>query len=126
MKYQLALILAFSTAAVARDVGQWEHTDPVIREWYRSLKQPDNPMTSCCDLSDAYYVDLKVRDGKTVAVIVDDRPDEPLGRPHREIGTEFIIPDHKLKWDAGNPVGRTILFVGMGGTVFCLVQAGGT
>jgi hypothetical protein len=85
---------------LARDIGQWENTDPAIREWYQSLMQPDVPNASCCGEADAYWADeIHVRDGKTFAVITDDRPDEPRGRPHVEIGTEVEIPANKLKWD---------------------------
>jgi len=39
--------------------------------------------------ADAYWADeIHVRDGKTYATINDDRPDEPLGRPHIDNGTE--------------------------------------
>jgi hypothetical protein len=124
------LVAAFCSSSLpfhanARDLGQWENVDPVVRSWYRNLRQPDNPGMSCCDTSDAYYVELKVRDGQAVAVIADDRPDELLGRPHIPVGTEFIVPNHKLKHDAGNPTGRDILFVGTSGQVFCLVQGSG-
>lgn len=120
------LMLALLTMpAHSRDLGQWENADPAVRAWYRSLMQPDNPSVSCCDVSDAYYVDIKVRDGLTVAVIADDRPDGPLGRAHIPVGTEFVVPNHKLKFDRGNPTGRDILFVGVTGAVFCLVQGSG-
>lgn len=110
----------------ARDVGQWDGSDPKIVEWYRELMQPDNPNASCCGEADAYWADeIHVRDGKTFAKITDDRPDEPLKRPHREIGEEFEIPDHKLKWDRSNPTGHAIVFLSRGGFVFCFVQGSG-
>jgi hypothetical protein len=109
----------------ARDLGQWEAGDPEVRAWYRSLMQPDNPSASCCGESDAYFADVKVRGGKTLAVINDSRPDEPRGRPHIPNGTEFEAPDQKLKWDAGNPTGNAVLFVSRGGLVFCFVQGSG-
>ena len=43
--------------------------------------------------------------------ITDDRPDEPLGRPHVRNGTEIEIPDQKLKWDQSNPTGHGIVFL---------------
>ena len=65
----------------ARDLGQWEAVDPKIREWYQALMQPDVPNASCCGEADAYWADeVHVKDGKTYAVITDDRPDEPRGR----------------------------------------------
>jgi hypothetical protein len=46
-----------------------------------------------------------VRDGKTWAIITDDRDDAPRSRPHVDIGTEIEIPNNKLKWDKSNPTG---------------------
>jgi hypothetical protein len=116
------LLLGQTRGASARDVGQWEASDPAIREWYRSLMQPDNPTASCCGTSDAYFADeIHVKDGKTYATITDDRPDEPLGRPHIDVGTVIEIPPQKLKWDGGNPSGHNVLFLSRGGFVFCLV-----
>lgn len=113
-------------AAFARDVGQWEKSDPVIREWYKTLMQPDAPTVSCCGEADAYWADeIHVRNGKTFATITDDRDDAKLGRPHIPNGTEIEIPDHKLKWDRGNPTGHHVVFVNPQGYVFCFVQGGG-
>ena len=59
----------------ARDLGQWEAVDPAIREWYQALMQPDVPSASCCGEADAYWADeVHVRDGKTYAIVTDDRP----------------------------------------------------
>jgi hypothetical protein len=114
------------TGAVARDLGQWDAGDPEVRQWYQALMQPDVPTASCCGEADAYWADeIHVRNGKTYAVITDDRPDEPRGRPHVEIGTEIEIPDHKLKWDKSNPTGHGIVFLSRNRYVFCYVQPGG-
>lgn len=111
--------------AFGRDIGQWENNDPAVRAWYQSLMQPDNPAVPCCGEADAYWADeIRVRDGKTFAVVTDDRDDAPLRRPHIAVGTEFFVPDYKLKYDKGNPTGHAILFVGYGGT-YCYVQGGG-
>jgi hypothetical protein len=110
----------------ARDLGQWDAVDPGIREWYQALMQPDVPNASCCGEADAYWADeVHVRNGKTYARVTDDRPDEPRGRPHIEIGTEIEIPNNKLKWDRANPTGHGIVFLSRGGYVFCYVQPGG-
>jgi hypothetical protein len=110
----------------ARDLGQWENSDPTIREWYQGLMQPDNPAAPCCGEADAYWADeVHVRDGKTYATITDDRADEPLKRPHIGIGTEVEIPNHKLKFDRGNPSGHGIVFMSPGGWVYCYVMPGG-
>jgi hypothetical protein len=113
--------------ASAKDVGQWENSDPRIKEWYRSLMRPDAPNVPCCGESDAYYADkVTTRGDKTYATITDTRPDAPLGRPHIPPGTEFEIPPEKLKWDRGNPTGHNVLFVSSQGTVWCFVQGSGT
>ena len=110
----------------ARDLGQWENADPAIRQWYQSLMQPDVPTASCCGEADAYWADeIHVRDGKTYVRITDDRPNEPLGRPHVENGTEIEIPNSKLKWDQSNPTGHGIVFMSRTRYVFCYVQPGG-
>jgi hypothetical protein len=113
--------------AISRDLGQWENSDPAIHEWYRTLTRPDFPQGICCTEADAYWADeVHVRGGKTYATITDDRDDGPLRRPHIPNGTEFEIPDVKLKWDRGNPTGHSVLFVSTRGDVWCFVQGGGT
>jgi hypothetical protein len=121
-----AAVAIFIAAANAHDSGQWGKSDPAIREWYQGLMQPDNPAASCCGEADAYWADeIHVRDGKSYATITDDRDDAPLGRPHVPNGTVIEIPDHKLKWDRGNPTGHGVMFLGRQGVVFCYVQPGG-
>jgi len=113
------------TGAHAVDNGQWEGTDPKVKAWYRELMQPDNPTISCCGEADAYYADKVItRDGKNYAIITDERDDAPLGRPHIPVGTEFQVPDHKYKWDRGNPTGHAIIFINAK-NVLCYVDGGG-
>jgi hypothetical protein len=110
--------------SVARDSGQWE--DNEVSRWYKSLMQPDVPTLSCCGEADAYWCDdIHVKGDKTYCRITDDRPDAPLGRPHREIGAEFEIPPNKLKYDSGNPTGHSIIFLSTVGYTWCFVQNGG-
>ena len=117
------ILTCLITDAKAGDLGQWEAVDPGM---VPGLMQPDVPNASCCGEADAYWADeVHVRDGKTYAVITDDRPDEPRGRPHVDIGTEIEIPNNKLKWDKSNPTGHGIVFLSRGGYVFCYVQPGG-
>lgn len=127
MKLLFALCLTLlSSSSFARDNGQWETADPKVREWYQGLMRPDAPQNSCCGEADAYWCDdISVRKGKTYCKITDDRPDAPLGRPHIAMGTEFEIPDVKLKYDRGNPTGHAILFVNSYGYVWCFVQGTG-
>ncbi len=114
------------TPAPAHDDGQWENLDPAIKHWFETLMQPDLPQVSCCGEADAYWADeIHVKDGKTYAVITDDRPDEPRHRPHIPMGTEIEVPNYKLKWDKSNPTGHGIIFVNRWGGVYCYVQPGG-
>lgn len=114
------------TPSYARDSGQWENTDPAIREWYAGLMQPDNPTASCCGEADAYWCDgIHVREGKTFCTITDDRPNEPLRRTPVPIGTEIEIPDRKLNRDP-NPTGHAIVFLSSGGMVYCYVGNSGS
>lgn len=120
------LLLGSVRGAKAKDAGQWENSDPGVHEWYRSLMRPDAPASSCCSIADAYYADeVHVKDGKVYATITDDRPDEPLGRPHIDVGTAVEIPPEKLKFDRGNPTGHNILFVSKGLYTWCFVQSSG-
>src|SRR2546430_10693349 len=81
----LGIIIAFmlvASPAAARDFGQWENQAPQVRKWFQSLIQPDAPFMSCCGEADAYWADSFEVDGdRYVAIITDERPDGPLGRP---------------------------------------------
>lgn len=126
---RIVLVLAFGCVigvVEARDLGQWESTDPAIREWYQALMQPDIPAASCCGEADAYWADSYEVDGdKYVAIITDPRPDEPLRRKHLEIGTRIVVPNYKLKFDQSNPTGHGIIFLSRGDYVYCYVAPGG-
>jgi hypothetical protein len=121
------LFLALLPSTYARDLGQWENSDPAVREWYRNLKRPDFPQYSCCGAADAYWCDeIHVKHGDTYCIITDDRDDEPLERRHIPVGTEIYIPPNKLKWDAGNPTGHSIVFLAANfSAVVCFVQNSG-
>lgn len=117
---------ALIAPSYGHDDGQWGNSDPAVVEWFRTLMMPDAPERACCGEADAYWTtDPYVRDGKTYVKIEDPRADEPLHRPHRENGTEILIPDYKLKWDRGNPTGHPIVFLSGGGWVYCFVQGSG-
>ena len=104
--------------------------DPSHDEWYKTLMMPDAPTVPCCGTADAYWADeVHVKDGKTYAVITDDREDGPLGRHHVPSGTVVEIPNNKLKWDRGNPTGHNVVFldaINMDPVVLCFVQSSGT
>jgi hypothetical protein len=118
----MVLYIAHQSMAHARDLGQWKYQSPDISEWFQSLKMPDAPTTSCCGASDAYWADKTESGphGETIAIITDTRPDEPLMRPHIEIGTRVVVPANKVRKPATfNPTGHTIIFVGASGNVYC-------
>lgn len=123
----LGLLFLLVHPAGARDLGQWEKENPYIGEWFRALKQPDNKFMSCCGEADAYWADQTETgpNGELIAVITDDRPDEPLGRRHVPVGTKFVIPPHKIKFDQGNPTGHIVIFISTSDEVWCYVQNGG-
>ena len=122
-----APLLVLSSPAPARDLGQWENSDPSARAWFRSLMQPDMPTASCCGEADGYWADeVHVHDGKVFATITDDRDDSPLNRPHVPVGTEIEVPPNKIKWDRGNPTGHNIIFLATYRFVYCFVQGSGT
>jgi hypothetical protein len=118
----LGIIAGFANA---RDSADWETIPPDVREWYRGLMQPDNYNVSCCGEADAYWADLfEVSSaGEYVAIITDDR--EVTGRPHIEPGTKIVVPNHKLKYDAGNPTGHGVIFMSAAGVVYCYVAPSG-
>lgn len=121
-----ALIVLWVSDASCRDLGQWGNEESAIRDWYQNLMQPDVPTMSCCGEADAYFCDeVHVKGGKTFCAITDDRPDEPRGRPHIDIGTQIQIPDNKLKWDRSNPTGHAVVFLSRARYVFCFVQGAG-
>ena len=118
------MLLASPTAA--RDLGQWEIQPLQVRQWFQKLMQPDDPTASCCGEADAYWADsFEVDESRYVAIITDERPDAPLGRPHRMVGERILVPNHKIKWDEGNPTGHGIIFLGTSGHVYCYVPPGG-
>jgi hypothetical protein len=128
------ITLLFGTAvwhrvAHGENYGQWAAQNEAINKWYRELMQPDYPEVSCCGFADAYHADSFEVDGdKYVAIITDTREDGPLSRRHIEPGTKIPVPNHKLKFDAGNPTGHGVIFVQWqqaGWYVLCYVVPGG-
>jgi hypothetical protein len=89
---------------------------------------PDKPDVPCCAFADSYYADIaETENGQLVAVITDNRPDQPLGRQHIPVGTRIVIPQNKIKYNQGNPTGHIVLFISATTlTVLCYVQNGGT
>lgn len=127
------LIYLYSlTFAIAADYGQWDRSNPIVK-WYQELMQPDNPAVGCCGESDAYWADsFEVSpNGEYVAIITDERPDEPLKRRHVEAGTRIVVPNHKIKFGPNdpqppsNPTGHGVIFLSASGFVYCYVTPGG-
>lgn len=122
----VAIVIFFARPAYPRDAGQWTATDADVAKWFRELKQPDNTFQSCCGVADAYYADsFEVTGDQYIAIITDERDDGPLSRPHIDVGTRIVVPNHKLKYDAGNPTGHGVIFIGTNWNVFCYVTPGG-
>jgi len=66
--------------------------------------------------------EISCQDGKTYAVITDDRPMSARQAPVA-FGTEIEIPNNKLKWTS--PIhGHGIVFLSRSRYVFCYVTAG--
>jgi hypothetical protein len=107
------------TNAWGRDFGQWENVPPEIRSWFQGLRQPDNPKISCCGEADAYEADIfEVDAGQYVAIITNGKGEVPNK-------TKIPVPNNKIKWDAGNPTGHGIIFLGIQSQVFCYIAPGG-
>jgi hypothetical protein len=121
MKLILAAVaaLAMIASATARDNGQWEGSSAAVRQWFQSLMQPDNPAVSCCGEADAFEADaFEVEGDHYVAIITDGKAVIPNG-------TRIPVPNQKMKWDAGNPTGHGIVFIGAQGQLYCYVAPGG-
>jgi hypothetical protein len=105
--------------AKARDDGQWAAQPENVRRWFQSLKQPDHPRVSCCGEADAFEADnFEVEGDRYVAVITNGKGIIPNG-------TRIPVPNQKMKWDAGNPTGHGIIFIGPQGQVYCYVTPSG-
>lgn len=115
----VGLTVAMVAQASARDNGQWGDSPANIRSWFQSLMQPDNPYMSCCGEADAFEADtFEVEGDHYVAIITDGKGALPEG-------TRIVVPNEKMKWDAGNPTGHGIIFLGRGTQVYCYVAPGG-
>jgi hypothetical protein len=121
MRYILLLLTLGSVAFArgTRDSGQWEDSPPNVREWFHSLTQPDDPTMSCCGEADAFEADTFEVDGDHYVAVITD------GKGVIANGTRFPVPNQKMKWDAGNPTGHGIIFIGPHREVYCYVTPGG-
>ena len=103
----------------ARPSPQWANEPREVRDWFQSLMQPDNPHMSCCGEADAFEADtFEVNGDHYVAIITN-------GKGMLPEGTHVDVPNVKMKWDAGNPTGHGIIFIGSQGKVYCYIAPGG-
>jgi hypothetical protein len=114
------IMMAAGVVAVkARDAGQWADVPENVRHWFESLKQPDHPRLSCCGEADAFEADsFEVEGDHYVAIITN-------GKGEIRDGTRIPVPNQKMKWDAGNPTGHGIIFIGTQRQVYCYVTPSG-
>ena len=101
-------------SVLAHDKGQHFDT-PDVRDYYLTLRQPDNAMLSCCGEGDAYYADKQEEgpNGELIAIITDTRENGPLKRKPIAVGTKIVVPPHKRRRvPIYNPTGHTVIFVG--------------
>ena len=111
--------------ASARDLGQWENQDPKIRKWFNSLMIPDLPAFSCCGKSDAYWSDISRSRATSTSPSSPTRATMPRSAVRiSPSGTRIPVPNHRIKWDQGNPTGHGWIFIG-GDEVFCYLPPGG-
>src|SRR5215468_11553535 len=104
-------------AAKARDDGQWADQPENVRQWFQSLKQPDHPRLSCCGEADAYEADkFEVEGDHYIAIITGHRAVTDI-----PVGSRIPVPNQKMKFDAGNPTGHGIIFIGKRREVYCYV-----
>lgn len=107
--------------AFAMDDAIYDSQPAHIRQWFQTLMQPDHPRVSCCGESDAYEADsFEVEGDHYVAIITGHRAVGVV-----PLGTRIQVPNHKMKYDAGNPTGHGIIFIGTQGQVLCYVTPGG-
>jgi hypothetical protein len=116
----LVLVMAAGVVAVkARDAGQWADVPENVRQWFESLKQPDHPRLSCCGEADAFEADSFEAEGDHYVAIITN------GKGVIRDGTRIPVPNQKMKWDAGNPTGHGIIFIGTQRQVYCYVTPSG-
>lgn len=104
---------------------EWENSPPHIRQWFQSLMRPDFPAHSCCGEADGYEADMFEQDGEDWVAIITGQGPPHVNKPLIAPGTRIKVLNRKMKWDAGNPTGHGIIFLGTDGQVFCYVTPGG-
>ena len=95
----------------------YAHEDDIpFAEWMLSLKQPDNPVASCCGPVDQYYA-LSYEgaaNGFTVRFI----------NKQNQI-QQISVPEEKVIYGINNPTGKGVLFISSYGQIFCFIPSNG-
>lgn len=111
-------------AGISAEIGA-HPSDAPFAEWFMSLKQPDNPVASCCGPSDQFY-----------ATEYHEDPDHPGGYVVAVEGFALParVPPEKVNRNDVNPTGRGVIFMVRSwetgemtpGRVYCFVPGVGT
>jgi hypothetical protein len=122
MRVIIALLL-LGVPVAAQGLGRWKGQSLDVRQWVQTLMRPSCPFMSCRGNAGAYWADtFEADDDLNSAIIIDDGPDPPLGRPHRDPGERIAVADEKL--DQENPTGHGVIFIATSG-LCCYVPPGG-
>src|SRR4051794_8687565 len=122
----VVLSQVFTLAANGRDNGQWSDQPPQVRQWFQKLMQPDDRLKSCCGEADAYEADNFEAEGDHYVAVITNGAGDDYGKRAIPNGTKIPVPNHKMKWDEGNPTGHGILFLGVStNEVYCYIVPGG-
>lgn len=107
-------IVMLTFAAAARDNGQYQNVDPVRRQWFKNLMQPDLPEVGCCDISDCIpTTDYEIRGSDWYV---------KLGPKWVKVPENKIITDEKMI--KTNPTGTAVVcwnLVEENPYIFCFV-----
>lgn len=124
----IGLLTAWDDDSTGLDAGN--------RAWVARQRQKLSGV-SCCGDADMYFADaIKVIPGdgagQLFAVITDTRPDAPLNREHRDVGTMFEVPTARYNDARRDPnlTGHGIIFIGhdpatLEAVVLCYFDNGG-
>jgi hypothetical protein len=87
-----AILVANLTQAIAAPPSDLT-PNPVLSEWFKSLKQPDTSLP-CCSISDCRRVDYRITGDGAYEVRIE--------------GAWYKVPDNIILRQKGNPVGRAV------------------
>jgi len=122
MKPLLAATAAFAMLLTRRrprqrPVGRFPRERPPVVPIPDAARQ--SPPCPAAARRDAFEADtFEVEGDHYIAIITDGKGVIPNG-------TRVAVPNQKMKWDAGNPTGHGIVFIGTNGQLYCYVAPGG-